>query len=162
MSVENWMSQAELVFEGGNDLSWNIRDVLATCKTFACAYKNLLYYPTLSPGYIIMAGIEKNEGAVISRDRDGPANIDLLSDDTWFIAQTNDDKFAGVCQTRCQAAHDNINKIGRDAISEERLMDEVILVGPTLNKMTIFSSLLIPTDKRFDTLWVDSDYPYYH
>jgi len=47
-------------------------------------------------------------------------------------------------------------------MSEERLMDEVILVGPTLNKMTIFSSLLIPSDKRFDTLWVDSDYPYYH
>jgi len=86
MSLEGWISQAELVFEGGNDLSWNIRDILATCSTYACAYKNLLYYPTLSPGYIIMAGMERNEGAVISRDRDGPAHIDNLSDDVWFIA----------------------------------------------------------------------------
>jgi len=85
MSISNWIDQAELVMEGGNDLSWNIRDTLATCRTYACAYKNLMYYPTLSPGYIIMAGMGKNEGAVISRDRDGPAHIEELSDTQWYV-----------------------------------------------------------------------------
>src|SRR4051812_26818881 len=76
MNVENWMHQAELVFEGGNDLSWGIRDVMTNCKDFDCAFEYMKTYPSLSPGYIIMAGVEKNEGAVISRARDGPAFVD--------------------------------------------------------------------------------------
>jgi len=162
MSIENWLDQALLVMEGGLDLSWNVRDVMTNCHTYACAYKNLLNYPTLSPGYIIMAGLGPNEGAVIARDRDGPANVQNLSEDNWFIVQTNDDSFRGICQERCTAGNANMNKIGREGMSEARLMEEVVLVGPNLNKMTIFSSLLIPADKRFDAMWIDSDYPYYH
>jgi len=60
------------------------------------------------------------------------------------------------------AANTHIKDIGRDFICAERLMQEVVFVGPTLNKMTIFSSLMIPHEKRFDALWVDSDYPYVH
>jgi len=135
---------------------------MTSCKDFDCAYNYMLTYPALSPGYIIMAGTTKNEGAVISRARDGPANVDLLSEDRWYIAQTNDDHFSGICQERCQAANAHLKEIGKDSISADRLMQEVVFVGPNLNKMTIFSSLMVPHEKRFDALWVNSDYPYVH
>jgi len=51
--------------------------------------------------------------------------------------------------------------IGKDGISSDRIIEEVMLVGPTVSKMTIFSSLMVPKEERLDALWVDSDYPYY-
>jgi len=50
--------------------------------------------------------------------------------------------------------------VGKEGISAARLTDEVMLIGPTVSKMTIFSSLMIPKEQRLDALWVDSDYPY--
>jgi len=55
------------------------------------------YYPSMSPGYVIIAGTGKLEGAVISRDRLAPAHIETLTEDKWFVAQTNDDHFSGIC-----------------------------------------------------------------
>jgi len=161
ITIENWIDNALLIFKGGRDLSWNVRDALTDCETFQCAYDYLLKAEAVAPGYLIMAGIERYEGVVISRDRQGPAHVAQLSEETWFIAQTNDDSWAGECQTRCQAAQQHVKDLGVSGISAERLINEVILVGPTLNKMTIFSSLMIPKEKRLDAYWVDSDYPYY-
>jgi len=70
---------------------------MTNCKDFDCAFEYMKTYPSLSPGYIIMAGVEKNEGAVISRARDAPAFIDVLTEDRWYIAQTNDDHFSNIC-----------------------------------------------------------------
>jgi len=76
ITIDNWIENAMLIFEGGTDLSWHVRDALTTCKNFECAYTKLLSSVAIAPGYMIMAGVERYEGAVISRDRDGPAHVD--------------------------------------------------------------------------------------
>lgn len=65
-----------LIFLGFDEISWAIRKAFDICDSYSCAYNFLHDAPVIAPGYIIMAGIEENEGAIISRDRWGPAHVD--------------------------------------------------------------------------------------
>lgn len=47
--------------------------------------------PINTPCYIIVAGIEPNEGIVIARDRDCTNHTIALTHDTWFVGATNTD-----------------------------------------------------------------------
>lgn len=51
-----------------------------------------------------MAGIKENEGAIVTRDRNEIVNINTLSNDTWYLVQTNEDIFKGICTQRCNFA----------------------------------------------------------
>jgi hypothetical protein len=53
---------------------------------------------TIVPLYAIMAGPGPNEGVIITKNPDGVANTRWLDDDHWYLVQTNDDTYAGVCQ----------------------------------------------------------------
>jgi len=46
----------------------------------------LVSEPIIAPGYIILAGMKENEGMVISRNHLGPAHIEQLSNENWFVA----------------------------------------------------------------------------
>lgn len=39
-----------------------------------------------TPCYIIVGGVESNEGVVIVRSREGADRFDWLSEDKWFVA----------------------------------------------------------------------------
>ena len=44
-----------------------------------------------SPSHFILGGLEQDEGVVVSRDFDRTADIRWLTDDDWFLVQTNSD-----------------------------------------------------------------------
>ena len=100
------------LFAGYQQNTKLIRDTLTTCKNYDCAYKQLHDTPVIAPSYFIVAGLNSNEGAVITRDRFSVANLDVLSDDKWFLLQTNDDHWTGVCTARCSVANQRIKDIG--------------------------------------------------
>lgn len=158
--AEALMKNVAMIFMGYSEISWVIRDALVKCDDFECALNYMSDTTIIAPGYIIMAGVKEYEGAIISRDRTGVSHTEMLTEDRWFLAQTNDDHFAGVCQTRCQTAKQNIKSLGREYINEQNLRESVMLANPNLNDITIFSSILNPRNNFFDTLPVDSDYPY--
>jgi len=101
MTSEKVFENLKLIFEGYNEVSWLVRDVLTNCEDFQCALNNLMTSPIITPAYLIVAGVQEYEGAVISRDRFGTAHVEMLSEENWYVAQTNDDHFTGVCQGRC-------------------------------------------------------------
>jgi N-acylethanolamine-hydrolysing acid amidase len=74
-----------LIFTGLPSISWLIRDTLTNCEDYACAYKKLLTDKVIAPGYLIVAGVKDYEGALITRDRFGPAHVDNLSADKWYL-----------------------------------------------------------------------------
>jgi hypothetical protein len=80
--------------------------------------------PISSLGYIILAGTEPDQGAVIARNRFGAAHVDTLNNSTgkWFLVQTNNDHWEDHgCYNRCAAATAKLNQIGQDAINDENL-----------------------------------------
>ena len=92
------------LFAGYQQNTKLIRDTLAECNDYNCAYNRLHDTPVISPSYFIVAGLGPNEGAVITRDRFSVANVNALSDEKWFVLQTNDDHYTGVCTSRCSVA----------------------------------------------------------
>ena len=100
-----------MIFTGYNEISWEIRNVLDECDSWTCAHKRLSSDSINALGYIILAGIEKNEGVIISRNRFGAAHQDFLNDTRWYLVQTNSDhwKLGHPCNTsRCGAARKHI------------------------------------------------------
>ncbi len=66
-----------------------IRDTFETCDDYNCALDKLANTTIPAITYFILAGIKDNEGAIITRDRMSSVNITYLSNDHWFLVQTN-------------------------------------------------------------------------
>jgi N-acylethanolamine-hydrolysing acid amidase len=74
-----------MIFMGYNEISWITRDALIECNDWECAINKLSSSSIIAPGYLIVAGVKDYEGAVISRDRFGPAHTEMLTHDRWFV-----------------------------------------------------------------------------
>lgn len=120
-SIVDLMQNIALIFAGYTQNLKVIRDTFQSCNTYDCAFNKLSTTPQIAPSYYAIAGTQKNEGAIITRDRFGAAHIDLLTKDNWYVAQTNDDHWTGICTLRCQYVRDSMNAIGRDNIKPEDL-----------------------------------------
>mmetsp|Transcript_3257 Transcript_3257/g.2195 ORF Transcript_3257/g.2195 Transcript_3257/m.2195 type:complete len:229 (+) Transcript_3257:200-886(+) len=101
ITVAKILDNLEMMFKGYDEVSWLVRDVLTTCDDFECAMNNFIAHPLITPAYLIVAGVQPYEGAVISRDKFGAAHIEMLSEERWYVFQTNDDHYNGECQGRC-------------------------------------------------------------
>ena len=55
------------------------------CENYDCAIKMIGTEVIVKPLFFIVAGLGKNEGAVISRGRYGIEHMDELSDEKWFL-----------------------------------------------------------------------------
>jgi len=110
--------------------------------------------------YVIIAGKEVNQGTVISKAEKGADDIKVLDDDHWYLVQTNDDHFKGICQQRCIDANDHMTAIGKDNINMDNLLTDVILLPHTLNVHTIFTTMAYPAGGVFNSYGFDSDTEY--
>ena len=135
----------ERIFRGIAQTSWTIRDALESCSDYDCAYYIMTSVEFVAPCYIVIAGTKGNEGVVITRDRQGIANVTTLSDEKWYLAQTNQDHYTGVCPIRCQTANHNFTAIGRENLTVENMYRDVLEVWPLLNFKTIYSAVMIPS-----------------
>mmetsp|Transcript_38497 Transcript_38497/g.28336 ORF Transcript_38497/g.28336 Transcript_38497/m.28336 type:complete len:144 (+) Transcript_38497:676-1107(+) len=129
-------------------------------KDFATAVEAISTGKTIVPLYATMSGPGENEGVVISKDEEGVAFTARLSDDDWYIVQTNDDHFAGVCQQRCVDANEHMKQIGPENISLETLLEDVILQSHNFNKFTIYTTMFSTSENYFRAYGFDTDMPY--
>lgn len=153
------LSNIGALFTGSKQISKLIRDTLIDCPDYQCAFNQFSSVNIICPGYIILAGVGPNEGAVITRDRDGVAHLDQLSDEQWFLSQTNDDHWTGVCTARCQASRSRIAKIGQQAMNPHKLRHDVLEQYPNLNEHGIYNTIMIPSKGVFDLETMESDLP---
>jgi N-acylethanolamine-hydrolysing acid amidase len=125
-SVVDILENISLLLMSYNQACWSIRDTLYACSNFTCAVDRLTHETHIAPSYIIIAGTQANEGVVITRDRFGPANIRSLSDEQWYLVQTNFDHFDGDYRIRYTSARDRLEAIGSANITPERAYNEVL------------------------------------
>ena len=137
-----------------------IRNVLEQAENYENAIRMLSDEEFAAPCYLIISGIEKNEGAVITRDRHGVYNISQIDLNTnqWFLVQTNSDRDIDNLEDdiRRVAAENRIDKIGRSNMTMEILFNDVISLSPNKNSGTITSSVMSPKTGFFNTtIWED-------
>lgn len=90
--------------------------------------------------YIILAGVEGEEGVVITRKNKGYDHMKHLGgdDDVWYLVQTNSDHWKDGCTDRCAAATSNMEKIGIKNINRDNLASDVLKQAPNLNEGSIY------------------------
>ena len=64
----------------------------------------------MAPVYLTMAGANPGEGAVVTRDRDGPADVwFLLPPSQFYLIETNDDHWLPPTDDRRAAAYQSMH-----------------------------------------------------
>jgi hypothetical protein len=106
--TKEFMANLGMMAMGYNQPMRVIRDVMETCPNFDCALTQLSSQLMISPCYIALTGTKNDEAVVITRNRTHTVNATYVSDDYWYLVQTNDDTFAGKCRERCQATTKNL------------------------------------------------------
>ncbi len=71
---------------------WLVRKILLEETTYEAATTRLRNTPISCTIYYIVSGVEKNQGMVIERDADHTHAYYELSEERWFLVQTNYDR----------------------------------------------------------------------
>lgn len=146
------------IFLGYPQVQHVIRQTLEECESYTCAFNKLSTTRQIAPSYYALSGNETYEGAIITRDRMGPAHIDMLSSERWYVAQTNDDHWTGVCTLRCTYVHENLDKMGREGFNGEALVN-VLSQWPSNNAKSIYNVLMINERAYFDSQLIANEKP---
>ena len=82
----------------------------------------------VAPCYMILGGVEKNQGEVITRDFDRADHVQRLGDKgNWYVIQTNKDIFREPDE-RYYLAVKAMDKIGQEGVTQDgRIMVEQVL-----------------------------------
>ena len=126
-----------------------IRDVMETCSNFSCALNQLSSQLMIAPCYIALTGTKNDEAVVITRNRTHTVNATYISEDFWYLVQTNDDTYDGKCRERCQAATKNMELLTRNLTSYNSVMYGVLNVKPNLNSLSVYAAVMIPKTGLF-------------
>lgn len=146
----------EVLFRNTFSVPFFVRKVLETAENYKTAVKMLISEEIAAPVYLTISGINKNEGAVIARDRLGVYNItelDVDTEDRWFLVQTNYDRDVADPQDdyRRIPAEKRMREIGRKDMTRETLYEDVLILLPNKREDTITSCTMSPRTGSFDT-----------
>ncbi|XP_075058745.1 N-acylethanolamine-hydrolyzing acid amidase-like isoform X2 [Mixophyes fleayi] len=138
-------------------VSWLIRNTLNEAPDYQSAVSQLSNTPIISEMYFTVAGAKPGEGAAITRDRNGAADVEHLnaSNGTWFLLQTNYDRWL------TQPRHDNRRDIGIAALNsteQENInkvsLYEVLSIPKVLNRGTVHTTMMSAAFPQDYVSWI--------
>lgn len=140
-----WENAISALFKRSSPVSWLIRDALNNARNFEAAALQLSKTPIIADTYLIMGGTQPREGLVITRNRDGPADIWPLDPQKgeWFHVETNYDHWTNPppFDDRRTPAIKALNATGQEHINATSLY-KVLSVKPVLNDITIYTTTM--------------------
>jgi hypothetical protein len=72
-----------------------------------------------SPGYVIVGGVADNEGVVIARNSVGTNHTQWLSENNWYVAQTNRDVWRDHGDARYNATIKYMEALGQSGVTHD-------------------------------------------
>lgn len=103
------------------------------------------------PSYITLVGTKGDEGVVISRNRTDTIDVEHVSEEDWYLVQTNDDHYLGECNSRCKAAKQNFDLITREKLTPTVAFDKVLCEPPNVNTLSVYATVMVPSGGLFRT-----------
>jgi len=73
--IENYFTIMGRILAGRPEIGVMTRDAVTKCDTFDCVQDYTSKTRTVVPMYVIIAGVEANQGVIISKDDNGVANV---------------------------------------------------------------------------------------
>ncbi|XP_071350826.1 N-acylethanolamine-hydrolyzing acid amidase-like [Trachinotus anak] len=137
-------------------VSWLVREALEEAQDFEEAVMRLSKIPIITGVYYIVGGVRAGEGVVITRDREGPADIWPLDpvNGGWFRVETNFDHWLPppARDHRRDAANKALNATGQEHINMDTLY-QVLSVHPVCNGITVYTTTMsAATPEKYKTL----------
>ncbi|CAG9314588.1 unnamed protein product [Blepharisma stoltei] len=130
---------------GLNSSAFAIRDALETKQNFKEATEFLKNIPLIAGVYYIIAGSNRDEAAVITRNRHDVDDIWNFTKNKWYLVQTNYDRWQNPPKEddRLHPAQELLNIVGKNSIDEDYLL-QILSTQPIKNEFTIHSTILDP------------------
>lgn len=132
------------IFRGVRQDSWLLREAMEKLDTYDEAVSFIKQTEGAATDYFIICGKTDNEGTVITKNRNEVVNERTLTEETWYLVQTNKDHFADVKDIRYLKAVEILNTHNYLEIGSENVMDSVMLQRPPAQANTIYSSIFVP------------------
>ncbi|KAM6220927.1 N-acylethanolamine-hydrolyzing acid amidase [Rhynchocyon petersi] len=140
-----WENLIAALFQKHIPASWLIRSTLNESEDFEEAALKLAKTPLIADVYFVIGGVSPQEGLVITRNRNGPADIWALEPlhGEWFRVETNYDhwKPAPKKDDRRTPAIKALNATGQANLSLETLF-QVLSIVPVYNNNTIYTTVM--------------------
>jgi len=137
--------------DNANFLSFLTRQAFETQNTYADAVEFLSHHVMVGPSYVIVAGLEKGEGCVITNEPNDTKSLDVWpiaqglppGGSPFYVLQTNYDHWVKppFFDNRQTSAEDCMKKLGPTGISKETMYN-VLHAEPNRNRLTTFTTLL--------------------
>jgi len=158
--VHKWNNQTELpiidnvisVLMGGQSLGTFLRKSLLEIPTYSQAVSVLSTTRLVAPVYLIVGGLTGDEGAIITRAREGVDNSGGANRGTWSInwqnrewyrAQTNDDNWLPARDDRRETAYMAMERVGPYRLNQTTIL-EVMATPNVYNQWTTFTAYMSP------------------
>eukprot|EP01064_Diplonema_japonicum_P016616 TRINITY_DN24613_c0_g1_i1.p1 TRINITY_DN24613_c0_g1~~TRINITY_DN24613_c0_g1_i1.p1 ORF type:complete len:359 (+),score=92.50 TRINITY_DN24613_c0_g1_i1:76-1152(+) len=148
-NVEDNIKAAE---QGGMTVGYFIRRGVEQQATYPAGINIMKNQLLIAPAYYTMCGTEPWQGAVVTRDRAGPANaasngqgIWSLNQtaDAWFRVETNFDHWTPVQDGRRYTANKLMGEMGQPSVNMSGLYS-VLSTPPVLATDTIYTAEMFP------------------
>lgn len=142
----------EAIFEGGHSIGFFYRETLETAKDYTAALPLLQSTHMDSPSYMIIAGAQAGEGAVVTRERNVAVDtwtIDAASG-RWFLVETNYDHWVAppASDDRRDPTNERMNALSPSNITDHNLYN-VMSQFPTLNQHTTYTAVMSAANNVF-------------
>jgi acid ceramidase len=139
----------ERISQGDMTSTFLLYNILRESQNYNQSIEVLSRTPISSPAYYIISGVQKNEGAIITRSYDKVDEFDQLDVENgkWYLVQTNSDRKTPLDQDyRRYTAELRLNDLETNQIKlfHEVLMSEVMVLEPNKNKDTAYSTVQSP------------------
>ena len=131
--------------EGKFLVTWMIKEAMMRANNYNEVVDILTKSHVVSGCYVTIAGILPNEGVILTRDRDGVANVRKLSENTWFVSQCNTDPW-NATDTRSVRAAEGMKLIGQADVSLDKIANDLLFRPPLYWNHTLSTVLMSPVD----------------
>ena len=148
----NLVWEAFYISKGYTGPSLAIRYALENFSDYSEAKEYLATVKLITNAYFIIGGLEGNDGAVITRNRNYAADIWEIKDHTWYVAETNYDHWLPTPgkDDRRDPLLKLLDQVGSKDISEEK-MYEILSTPPIyrLDNSTLYTTVMVPKTSYF-------------
>lgn len=129
------------VYQGYRTPNYNMMKVVEEANSYDEAFNMLSSTPLTAAVYYSLAGIENNQGVIITRSNKGVDRLDKLNveEGKWYLVITNTD-LDQVEDMRRKPTEERIKTIGWDMIDFNNLF-EIMSDYPTNNLSTIYTTI---------------------
>ncbi|XP_067093647.1 N-acylethanolamine-hydrolyzing acid amidase-like [Osmerus mordax] len=142
---EWWKNMVSAFLLKRSPVSWLVRETLEEATDFQDAVMRMSKIPIITGVYYIVAGVRGGEGVVITRDRQGPADIWPLDplNGRWYRVETNFDHWLPPPSRdhRRDIANKALNATGQENINIDTLF-QVLSVYPVCNGITVYTTTM--------------------